>query len=152
MRCNKHMKLTETERFWCKVSTPRFHDECWNWQGGKNTSGYGEFRSAAGPMVRAHRLAYEWQIGAIPEGYDLHHTCENRLCVNPAHLMPVTKRDHTALFNQNCPSFFRRQQTHCVHGHEFTPENTRRNRFGYRQCRECARKQLETYRRKAKAA
>jgi hypothetical protein len=29
-------------------------------------------------------------------------------------------------------------QTHCIHGHEFTPENTRIKK-GYRQCRECQR-------------
>lgn len=30
-------------------------------------------------------------------------------------------------------------QTHCIHGHEFTPENTRVTRKGHRQCRTCDR-------------
>lgn len=33
----------------------------------------------------------------------------------------------------------RSQQTHCVHGHEFTPENTGRKPNGTRFCRECRR-------------
>lgn len=31
----------------------------------------------------------------------------------------------------------RRQLTHCVHGHEYTPENTRVDNRGYRICRTC---------------
>jgi hypothetical protein len=32
-----------------------------------------------------------------------------------------------------------REQTQCVNGHEFTPENTRLDKDGYRVCRECSR-------------
>ena len=45
--------------------------------------------------------------------------------------------------------------THCIHGHEFTPENTRVNKGGngrpMRQCRACARERKKLYR-AAKAA
>jgi hypothetical protein len=28
---------------------------------------------------------YERHVGPIPNGYDVHHRCGNRLCVNPEH-------------------------------------------------------------------
>lgn len=33
-----------------------------------------------------------------------------------------------------------RELTHCVHGHEYTPENTYINSSGYRQCLECRKR------------
>ncbi len=38
-----------------------------------------------------------------------------------------------------CPSAFHAKKTHCIHGHEFTPENTYRTRKGFRVCRTCRR-------------
>jgi hypothetical protein len=35
----------------------------------------------------------EW----IPAGLELHHVCENKLCVNPEHLQPMTRCDHLRL-------------------------------------------------------
>jgi hypothetical protein len=32
-----------------------------------------------------------------------------------------------------------RRKTHCVNGHEFTPENTRVTKRNTRQCKECER-------------
>jgi hypothetical protein len=29
------------------------------------------------------------------------------------------------------------KQTHCKHGHEYTPENTTVNEFGWRNCKRC---------------
>jgi hypothetical protein len=41
------------------------------------------------------------------------------------------------------------QKTHCVNGHEFTPENTWVDKGGTRHCRECHRlKELSRYHRK----
>ncbi len=46
---------------------------------------------------------------------------------------PVCTRCHTARDSVKAA------QTHCVHGHEFTPENTGRKPNGTRFCRECIR-------------
>ena len=46
---------------------------------------------------------------------------------------PVCTKCHT---QRDCP---KANQTHCIHGHEFTPENTGRKPNGTRFCRECRR-------------
>jgi len=48
----------------------------------------------------AHRFVYETLIGPIPDGMDLHHRCKKPGCVNPAHLKPVTRSQHTRLHGQ----------------------------------------------------
>lgn len=59
-------------------------------------SGYGRL-DVGGRKVPAHRYFYEWHIGAIAPGLVLHHDCRNRLCVNPAHLTPLSPEDHARL-------------------------------------------------------
>ena len=61
--------------------------ECWTWTGSIAPDGYGRFRSAhRGPMVGAHRAAWEFASGPIPEGAWVLHRCDNPPCCNPAHL------------------------------------------------------------------
>ena len=49
----------------------------------------------------------------------------------------------------NCGSK-KREQTHCVHGHEFTPENTYIRPTGNRSCRECNRRHAREYQHKTR--
>jgi hypothetical protein len=42
-------------------------------------------------------------------------------------------------------------RTHCRNGHEYTPENTRRTKNGFRACRVCARKGSRNYKKKLSA-
>lgn len=111
--------------------------DCWEWQAGKGTNGYGLMR-VDGRQTAAHRFAYQLYVGPIPEGLDLDHLCRNRGCVNPGHLEPVTRREN--LMRGETITARKAAQTHCIHGHEFTPENTGRNSVtGTRRCRACDR-------------
>jgi hypothetical protein len=41
---------------------------------------------------QAHRLVWRLLVGEVPE--QLHHTCRNRPCCNPAHLIATTATNH----------------------------------------------------------
>lgn len=125
------------DRFWPKVDK-NGAGGCWLWTAGLDRHGYGRLGVARGlPSVRAHRLAYEMLVSPIPEGMQLDHLCRNRACVNPAHLEPVPQREN--IRRGEGPSGLNAQKTHCVHGHEFSEDNTRRDKKGNRTCRTCKR-------------
>lgn len=114
---------------------------CWEWQGAKEKGGYGIIKVTKQPGTHrremVHRAAYEELVGPIPEGLTLDHLCRNRACCNPAHLEPVT--GHENMVRGRAPDTIFRDGTHCIHGHEFTPENTYIDKRG-RYCRECRRR------------
>jgi hypothetical protein len=107
---------------------------CWIWTGYIKPEGYGEVHRG-GRKMYAHRLSYETFVGPIPEGLQLDHLCRNRACISPLHLEPVTSRENT-MRGENW-SAKKARQTHCINGHEFTPENTSIRRNGSRRCRAC---------------
>ena len=71
-------------RFWTKV-TARPGDQCWEWQGTRDRTGYGVVR-LDGRLLKAHRVAWLLVHGAAP-GPRLWHRCDNPACVRPGHLV-----------------------------------------------------------------
>jgi len=112
---------------------------CWVWQGGRGgyENSYGTFFNGE-RTERAHRWAYRTWVGDIPPGMTLDHLCRVRLCVNPRHLEPVTKRVNT-LRSPNAVSAVNARKTHCPQGHPLSGRNLYRDPANRRVCRACAR-------------
>ena len=127
---------------------------CWRWKGKPTPGGYGRF-SFDGTRPPAHRVAYEHYVKAIPKGLDLDHlchtrdkacpggnSCPHRLCVNPAHLEPVTRREN--LLRGRSQVAANAAKTHCPQGHPYDEANIYWHR-GNRHCRICRADQIAAW-------
>lgn len=109
----------ESQVFWAKVARCRHRGVCrkccWEWQGPKDTKGYGLVQTPFG-MKGAHRYAWElakggpllpsvrrvWYVRngrkhwrAAKSCFCVLHRCDNPPCVNPSHLWVGTHWDNT---------------------------------------------------------
>jgi len=112
----------------------KLEDGCWLFQGARAVD-YGHVRVGS-RIQMAHRIVYEHEVGLIPEGYELDHTCRNPPCVNPAHMDPVPHKVNT--LRGVGPTAANAKKTHCPHGHPYDEANTFHTRWG-RQCATCRR-------------
>lgn len=62
---------------------------CWNWVGPRDKDGYGIF-----DRTRAHRFAWAYFNGPIPDGLFVLHQCDNPSCASPHHLKVGTQLDN----------------------------------------------------------
>lgn len=113
---------------------------CLLWIGALYGTGYAQFWYQ-GKLIRGHRWYWEYFHGPIPSGLELDHICRVRSCVNLHHLQAVPK--YVNMSRGFGPTAINKRKTHCLRGHEYTPENTyfRSARYGHRagnrECKAC---------------
>lgn len=108
-------------------------DECILWTAYVAADGYGRVNRGdrhRAPQV-AHRYVYEQELGSIPRGYEIHHGCKNRACVNIDHLQLVTRLEHRALE--------RAERTHCKRGHPYSEHGRNHKGRAAIYCTQCRR-------------
>lgn len=72
-----------------------FESPCWIWTKNLDVRGYpAKWDGQKRRLVKGHRVYYEREHGVIPEGMLVHHRCEQKACVNPAHLQALTRSEH----------------------------------------------------------
>jgi hypothetical protein len=113
-----------TKRMWVdhvEIGDPQ---ECWRWHGSLDGRGYPQ-ANVGGKIQRVHRLLTEL-MGSTPRY--AHHSCGNRACVNPGHLVPMdSHREHMTEHRRDL----------CLRGHELRGKNLYVAPNGDRYCRRC---------------
>lgn len=129
------------ERFWGKVDKS---GDCWMWTAYRNRDGYGVFGYDVDSKLLAHRASWLFEYGPIPDAMTVDHLCFQPGCVRPDHLRLLT-------LSENARNQRSALKSHCINGHEYTPENTYATPGGHRQCRECHRVRVRAYKAKKRA-
>lgn len=112
--------------FWTRCDRSSGVDSCWEWLSYISPQGYGQV-GINKRVKAAHRVAYELTYGPIPEGLFVCHACDNRKCVNPAHLFLGTAADNAR------DMFVKNRQSNG--GRKLTPEEVRDIRIRYKRGR-----------------
>lgn len=143
-------RMTFEERY-AKYAFPEPNSGCFIWMGFLDKNGYG--RMGVGYSVDgnrrpawAHRAAYEYFVGPVPEGMELDHKCRVTCCVNPDHLEPVTHQENVRRGLAGIVAkAIALAKTHCKRGHSFSG-NDATTYNGVRTCLICCRARAKRYR------
>lgn len=110
------------DRFWGKIE---FTESCWMWKAsssGQPGRRYGCFWN--GKIIKAHQFSFEAFHGPRTNGKIICHTCDNGLCVNPAHLYEGTHKDNVRdSVDRGRHSNGQHLKTHCPQGHPYVFSN-----------------------------
>lgn len=95
---------------------------CMVWTGFCGSFGYGMVY-AFKRNIDAHRAIWIALHGPLDRTQFVCHKCDNPPCANPEHLFIGSLTDNNRDMARK-GRYNHQKKTHCVHGHEFTPENT----------------------------
>lgn len=129
------MSPNTAERFFAKVDACGV---CWEWTSAvMKVNGYGVFNAGREQgTVLAHRWAWEFLVGSIPDGLQVDHLCRNHLCVNPDHFDLVVQPIN--MFRGNGPSARNARKTACPKcGGAYTVQDRKDRKNPMRYCRPC---------------
>ena len=112
-------------------------DECWPWDGDRDSHGYGRIGYRIGGKIfhtGAHRFIYAVCNGPIPRGLVIDHLCKNTLCCNRSHLEAVSQKINN---ERGTP----RNIIECPRGHKYLSDNLIPStlKMGARGCLTCSR-------------
>jgi len=117
--------------------------ECWNWGGGRFSTGYGAFY-LHGQNLGAHRVSLALHLKVALDDIGVAcHTCDNPPCVNPHHLFNGSFRDNLldAISKGRYRSYYLGRD-HCSRGHAYLSGGYWIRARGTKQsrvCKECDR-------------
>jgi len=121
---------------------------CWFWRGYVCPNGYGKIwigsrTDGTYQKVWIHRLAFMLFCGPLAEGEEVHHTCGEKLCVNPAHLQVLSASAHRNITTKDT----------CIRGHARVGKTSDIYVYpnGDRECRRCRRENQRERRAKCAA-
>lgn len=140
-----HLTQIPPEKIFAQIQ--KTENGCWLWTGRIITYGYPiifkprtiDHKKSS---ILVHRWIYQQYKGQIPKGFDVHHVCNNKVCVNPNHLEALDRNTH--LKKGNSPSTVNSKKTHCNRGHSLDNAYIEKPN-GKRHCIICRREYMRNY-------
>lgn len=108
---------------------------CLEFVGHNYTNGYGRFSPYSNTSMCPHRFSFALNnFKIVPL---IRHKCDNRICVNPLHLIEGTQKDNV----RDCINRGRRRGRadfkQCIRGHEYTEGSYWIDKKGFKLCKIC---------------